>query len=235
MGTKVKIASIDPNDPDFNKERDAIDIDMEVQRFDENFSGLELPEEVNQKVIGYLEKIIRKSYEYKQYINYLKTELDITSCALIPTLNITDLDISLEFHHYPITLYDIVETIVHKYFATKKETEKVAMFDVMEEVMKEHYAGDIGLVPLSTTMHEMAHSGAIKIPFSSVYGNVDKFVAKYGKYMRPELREKVTNAKLIDNKMAEEFNKKLEKNVMHYNIEYHDRKKEGSEDDGSKK
>ena len=229
MATKVKISSIDPNDPDFQKEHDAVDVDMDVQRFDENFSGLELPEEINQKVISYLEKIIRKSYEYKQYIGYLKSELDITTCALIPTLDISELDISLEFHHYPITLYDIVETLIHKYFATRKNNEKISMFDVMEEAMKEHYAGDIGLVPLSATMHEMAHSGAIKIPFTSVYGNVDKFVAKYGQYMRPELKDKVTNAKLIDNKIAEEFNKKLEKNVMHYNIEYHDRKTEENE------
>ena len=192
-------------------------------------------EQFNQKVINYLEKIIRKSYEYKQYISYLKSELDITKCALIPTLDISELDISLEFHHYPITLYDIVETILHKYFVKKKENEKISMFDVMQEVMEEHYLGDIGLVPLSATMHEMAHSGSIKIPFSSVYGNVDKFVAKYGQYMRPELREKVTNSKLIDNKMAEEYNKKLEKNVMHYNIEYHDGKKEGTEENGGSK
>ncbi len=229
MGTKVKIASIDPDDPNFDKEHDAIEVDMNVQKFDENFSGLELPEEVNQKVIAYIEKILRKSYEYKQYIAYLKSELDITKCALIPTLDVKDLDISLEFHHYPITLYDIVDTMINKYFATKKDTEKVSMFDVMEDVMREHYAGNIGLVPLSTTMHEMAHSGSIKIPFSSVYGNVDQFVAKYGQYMRPELREKVKNAKLISNKTAEEFNKKLEKNVMHYNIEYHNRK-EGNTD-----
>ena len=60
--------------------------------------------------------------------------------------------------------------------------------------------------------------------------------AKYGQYLRPELKDKITNAKLIDTEIAAEFNKKLEKNIMHYDITYNDRKKEGNtnESNGSK-
>lgn len=223
MGTKIKLASIDPNDPNFNKEHDSIEIDMEVQRFDEDFSGIELPEEVNQKLINYLEKLIRKSYEYKQYITYLKDELDITKCALVPSLNIKDVNISLEFHHYPITLYDIVDTMLRKSIMTKKNPEdKVNLFEVMSDVMEEHYSGNIGLVPLSKTMHEMAHNGSVKIPMSSVYGNVTKFINKYRSYMTPELLDKTQSALLVTAEDAKNFNNKLEKTVIHYNVEYND-------------
>ena len=217
---KTITAMLDPDDPNLLKETDAVPVNLEVQEFDVDSCGIESIEDVDDKLIGYLEKLIRKSYEYKQYIGYLKSELDITSCALIPTLDIKDLGISLEFHHYPFTLYDIVNIIVKKYLDEKDEDNTVSMFNVMETVMKEHYDGNIGLVPLSKSMHEMAHNGSVKIPISAVYGNYGKFINKYREYIDPDLMTKITLSMSIDDEEAKEFNTKINKNILHYNINY---------------
>lgn len=218
MGKKTLLA--DPNDPEFIKESAVIDVSLEVQEFESTSGGIELPEEVNQKVIAYLEKLIRKSYEYKQYITYLKSELDITKCAITPSLDIKEYGIGLEFHHYPLTLYDIADTILRKYLYTKKENDTVSLFNVMEEVMKEHYLGDVGLVPLTKTAHEMAHNGSLKIPISAVNGKYENFMNKYYKYLTPEMIEKIQNATLITDDIAKEFNNKLEKNILNYEVKY---------------
>lgn len=221
MATKTKLDALDPNDPNLAKEDGGIDVGMVVQGFDEDFSGIEAVEEVNAKLIAYMEKIIRKSYEYKTYITYLKQELDITRCAITPGLNQKDMDFGLEFHHYPITLYDAVDTLTRYAYARKDAGGNLSMFDVMKLVMQEHYAGNIGLVPLSTTAHEMAHSGAIRIPNTAIYGNYQKFIAKYKEYMSPELIDKCETAMLITPEMAEEQNsQKLGKNTLNYTVEY---------------
>lgn len=223
---KTITAMLDPDDPNLKKETDAVPVSLSVQEFDSDYSGIESIEDINDKLINYLEKIIRKSYEYKQYVGYLKSELDITSCALIPTLNIKDLGISLEFHHYPFTLYDIVNIITKKYLNLKKDDEKVSMFDIMQMVMKEHYDGNIGLVPLSKSMHEMAHNNSVKIPITAVYGNFGKFINKYREYIDPDLMSKVTLNMAITNEEAKEFNTKIDKNVLHYDVKYNKKDEE---------
>jgi len=227
MATKVKIDAIDPNDPEFRKETGVVETNLEVQEFDTDFNGIESPEDVNDKLINYFEKIIRKSYEYKQYIGYLKNELDITQCAITPSLDIKEFDISLEFHHYPITLYEIVDTLLREELYTIPSTQNtVNMFEVMEKVMAEHYRGNIGLVPLTKTHHEMAHNGSIKIPVDSINGNFTKFVQDHKKYMSPELLDKIETAMSITREEADEFNKKLEKNILNYKVKYNKMPKE---------
>ena len=220
MTKTARMDSLDPNDPNLEKDDGGVSVAMAVQGFDEDFSGIEALEEVNAKTIAYMEKIIRKSYEYKSYINYLKQELDITRCAITPGLNQKDLSFGLEFHHYPITLYDAVDTLTRYEFA-HKGAGNLSMFDVMKTVMKEHYEGNIGLVPLSTTAHEMAHSGAIRIPASAIHGNYGKFIEKYHDYMTPELIDKCETAALITDELAEEQNSgKLGKSTLNYSVEY---------------
>jgi hypothetical protein len=202
-------------------ENDHISVDMDVTEFDSGMCGIESTDEISKKLIGYIERMVRGSYEYKQYINYLRTELDINSCSLLKGINAKDLGVSLEMHHYPLTLFEIVQVILTKDIMSKPLNGSVSMFDVMQEVMREHYAGDIGLVPLTTTMHEMAHAGSVKIPYSKVYGNIDGFVLKYSQWMPDDIKEKVTNAKAIFDEDAKDANAdKLKKGILDYNIKY---------------
>src|SRR5574344_117456 len=224
--TKVKTSAIDPDDPLLPKENSAIDVDLDVQEFDGDINDIECREYADNKVISYMEKEIRNSYEYKQYINYLKTELDITKCALIKNIDIKNMKVSLEFHHHPITLYDIVDIIISYKLAHMPNNEtKVSMFDVMELVMKEHYAGNVGLVPLTKTVHEMYHNNAVKIPIDLVYGNYQEFIAKYKDYISPELMDKITSAESITSDNIDNYNSdKINKTVIHYNTTYNKKK-----------
>ena len=94
----------------------------------------------------------------------MKTELDLTKCALLPGIDCSEGAASLEFHHYPMNLYEITETIGNQMLETLAEDEKLSCFDIAERVMEEHYRGNIGLIPLTKTLHDMAHNKSIIIP-----------------------------------------------------------------------
>ena len=138
-----------------------------------------------QRYIKKIEKDIRKSDEYSKYIGYLNNEIGIDRCSIKG--NIKGSDATLEFHHYPFTLYDIVEIVMNKYII---ENKKFTTFTITEEIMKLHYDNKIGLVKLSKTMHELVHSGEIFIPLDSIFGNVNEFINDYYNYIFPDLIEK---------------------------------------------
>jgi hypothetical protein len=197
-------------------------VDITVEAFDSQTSYLELPEELDEKVVSYIEREIRHSYEYKNYITYLKTELNLTSCSLMPGLDSIILPVSLEFHHFPLTLFEIVQIVGLSMIDNLKEGEKVSCFDIAEQVMKEHYQGNIGLVPLSVTMHEMAHNKSIVIPLNKVNGNYKKFLTTYDKYISDDIKNKIKEEEIDTiSEEAKKYNAtKLEKNIINYNITY---------------
>jgi hypothetical protein len=227
--------ALDPNDPDLKKETDHIAVDIDVTEFDPTVQYFDNTQPLDKKTIKYLETCVRSSYEYRSYIEYLKSDLDITKIALMPQIDIKDIKVSLEFHHYPLTLYEIADIITNEMLKKAGPNGKISLFDVMEEITKEHYEGLVGLVPLTSTLHEMAHSQSLVIPFDCVYGNVDKFYIQHKDYMVPEYADKIITAKGVTEAMATTNNfDKLKRNTTDYKITYHDRKdveEDDSEDD----
>lgn len=148
--------------------------------FDCNCDG-----KVIRKFIKKVESSIRKSIEYTKYLGYLNNELGIHQDSV--KAGITDNNATLEYHHYPFTLYDIVEIVVNKKIMNK---EQFNSFSITKEVLQLHYDNKIGLVKLSKTMHELVHSGELYIPMDSVFGNVNEFINDYYDYIFPELIEK---------------------------------------------
>lgn len=153
-----------------------VDIDTDKQRI---------------KFIKRIEGIIRSSMEYRDYVAYCKENLDMNSCAFLSNVcqEKGRKRISIELHHEPFTLMDIVWTVVNKY-----EAEGLPYNDLIisDEVLEMHYANIVGLIPLSKTMHQMVHnSNKIKIPLYLVYGQYSEFVEKYGQYMEPDLLDKL--------------------------------------------
>ena len=58
--------------------------------------------------------MIRTSLEYKTYIELLRTNiLELNRDSIMS--NITTADTSMEFHHYPFSLYEIVETCMSQH------------------------------------------------------------------------------------------------------------------------
>ena len=201
---------------------ESTNFDISVDEYSMSQAELELPEDLTEKVINYIEREERSSYEYKKYINYLKNELDLTKCSLLPNLDCSTGAASLEFHHYPMNLYEITETVGKKMLDNLTEGETVSCFDIAEKVMEEHYLGNIGLVPLTKTLHDMAHNRSIIIPISKVNGNYKRFLQKYNSYIDEDIKDRIKEAELTsDEDDAKLYNsRKLEKNISKYNIEY---------------
>lgn len=216
-----------PQDPEKITE---YDIDISV--YDIDTASLEFEEDLTEKVVSYIEKEIRGSYEYRKYTQYLKNELDLTKCSLLPGIDCSNGAASLEFHHYPMNLFEITETVGRQMLNSLSEDEKLSCFEIAERVMEEHYRGNIGLIPLTKTLHDMAHNRSIIIPISKVNGNYKKFIKKYNSYIPEDIKDRIKDAEI--NSETDEsllYNQsKLEKNISNFNITYYSDKEEDNEE-----
>lgn len=144
------------------------------------------------KFIKKIESVVRKSMEYRDYIKFLKEEVNMNNCAFLRNLDRKTLyGIRIEIHHAPFTLYDITDIILNY---MKKNDMKINERTVAEEVLKCHYQGLVGLIPLSLTVHELVHSGEIFIPVNKVYGNVQGFIDKYKDGLTDSYKELIETA-----------------------------------------
>lgn len=224
--------SINMNELPKNNDQ-VVDIDMSVGDFTPDGCRYESVDDLTEKAILNLERtMIRSSYEYKNYINYLKNELDLTTCELMPGIDTKTDPVSLEFHHYPFTLFDITQTVARE-LIQNGNGDPVSGFDIAEQVMKEHYENNIGLIPLTTTLHSMAHSGAIQIPLKYINGNFNNFYNKYKEFMTPELIEKYQDnlVSSTSENIKENNDEKLAKKILFFNIDYSDANNSEDEDD----
>ena len=140
------------------------------------------------KFIKKCEAIIRGSEEYRSWREYLKEYKDMTKCAFLPNLPIGNRrrKISIELHHEPFTLYDLVSIIMDKNI---KEGEQLNYFLIAEEVMKLHYTDKVGYIPLSKTVHKLEQLGRIFIPLQIVDGKFVDFVKEYEAFIPDHMME----------------------------------------------
>lgn len=136
------------------------------------------------------EKAIRTSMEYKDYIAFLKDYCDMNRCAFFQKINTKESRrIHLEIHHEPFTLYDYCEAVLDRFIAEGKEINALLIAD---EVMELHYQNNVGLIPLSKTMHQAYHNNEkFIIPLTMVYGEYKSFLDKYDDYMSDDLSERL--------------------------------------------
>ena len=144
------------------------------------------------KIVKRMERIIRGSTEYKDYIAFLRENVGMDACAFFNNINKdTSKSLRIEIHHVPFTLFDITKIIVNKYMEEGLPLNELLM---AEEVMKEHYSNMVGLIPLSKTLHLMVHgenAEKVVIPAYMIFGNYKKFIEEYGDYMNDEDFKKI--------------------------------------------
>jgi len=143
------------------------------------------PKEIK-SFIKNIERQIRTSKEYKTYIGHLNNEIGIHSCAIYGNLTDDIEGLTLEYHHYPFTLYDITEIVVNKKIMND---EKFTTLDIIDEVLKLHEKNRVGLVKLCKTAHELVHAGAVFVKIESIFGDVQSFVQEYINYFPDEIVE----------------------------------------------
>lgn len=157
--------------------------------FKESFYFIDMVDEsAVKKFVKSTERLIRTSREYNDYIKVIREthdELNVDSLMV----NVTSDDASLEFHHYPFTLYELVHNEMKKKFLNK---EPFTSFNIARDIMKLHYENLIGIVPLTTTMHELAHDGSIFISESQIFGNFKEYISLYEPYIDVETKNKLS-------------------------------------------
>lgn len=159
------------------------------------------------KYLQDIERIIRSSMEYREFINYLREYMDMNKCSFFENVsNINSYKIKIHIHHHPLTLYDIVVIVYNKrsFFEESLEAEMVA-----KEAMYIHYFMMVGLIPLSETVHDLVHDQLIFIPLDKVMGNWEEFLDIYSDFIPTETLEKIERYKRNTLSFSEEENRKL--------------------------
>lgn len=143
-------------------------------------------DQATKRFIKNTEKTIRTSNDYKAYISQIKNVFILTKDNILS--NITDSEASIELHHYPFSLYDIVDAVMATHILDDKE---FTSFSLADEIMDLHFNHKIGLVPLSITTHELAHDGEIFLRKDQIFGQYEEFAKMYDKGIDVDLKEKL--------------------------------------------
>lgn len=172
------------------------------------------------KIIKRIERQIRASIEYRDYIKFLKDYVNMNACAFFKNISNDGAEnkkIKIEVHHEPFTLRDYVEVVLNKYIDLGMPLNELYISD---EVMQIHYENRVGLIPLSKTMHQVIHkSNKIKIPLYMVYGDYMGFMRGYEEYLTDEMIEKLERKANETNAIKEDSFEPLEKQYTYLEID----------------
>ena len=137
--------------------------------FQESFMTTDLfTAEDNNRFIKKVEALVRSSPEYKAYISYLRNDLKMNRCSFMPNLLIDEGEISLEMHHCPLTLFDIVDVIINHRLANNQA---ITTLTIADEVMRMHFENNVGIIPVSVSIHKLIHAGSILVHPAMIHGN----------------------------------------------------------------
>lgn len=188
----------------------------EVPVFDFEIYNLSEDKEYKQYIKD-IEKEIRRSFEYRAFIKYLRENMDMNKCSFLKGVdNEESFDIKIEIHHSPLTLYDIIE-IVYRKRCAYHEPLNVQM--VAKECMILHYRLIIGLIPLSETVHELVHNGRIFIPIDRVLGRYNIFLDYYHPFCDPEQLETISRIEKYTTENSNIMNTTIiDQNRVSYNV-----------------
>ena len=146
-------------------------------------------EQERTKFIKRLERLCRGSMEYRQYVKYLRENMDMNRCEVLQGLvSSKEKQYSIEIHHEPLTLFSIVDIVLAKYEDLGR---CIDPFAIANDVMCLHYEGKVGLIPLSKTMHELVHAGQVFIPLTHIYQyeGLVQFVDEYEQWINPNIQD----------------------------------------------
>lgn len=157
---------------------------LKAEKYD--FDFIADPDELV-KTIKKVEKYVRNSYEYKEYVKYIRDSLNLNACFFFNNAKLMPHSkFHVEIHHGPFSLFDITGVIFKKHML-KYGASKIDFFKIANEVLKCHFDLIVGLVPLSTTAHELVHDGSLFIPLDYYFGDYQEFITKYKKWIPTEL------------------------------------------------
>ena len=151
--------------------------------YDKQDYDLEVPKEFNRYILD-IKADVRKSIEYSRMMNFLKNNLDMNRCSFLANIAGGNRSkIKIEIHHDPFTIEDIIRIV---YAKRASYLEPLDVEQVAKEVGYLHYRLMVGLIPLSTTVHELVGNNYLFVPTTHVMGNYKEFVERYRDFIDPE-------------------------------------------------
>lgn len=186
-----------------NLEFDNLKIKSNRSIYCESFYFIDVFDEVNlKKFIKSVERTVRSSREYKKYIENLRTNVHALNYDTVMS-NISNTDTALEFHHYPLSLYEISEILILDHLANK---DNITSFSIAKEIMECHFKNKIGLVSLTKTNHELAHDGAIFLHKNQIFGKYEEFINEHPGGISMDIRNKINRLnEMSDANVATDF------------------------------
>lgn len=170
------------------------------------------------KYITDIERKVRSSLEMKDFTKFCKKYLDMTQCSFFTGIDSSKGGgkVSIELHHEPFTLYDLVNIVLSR---REEENLSISELSVAEEVTKLHYDGLVGLIPVSLTVHKLIHKGELVVPLQLVYGKFLKFVHDYEEYISDDLIEDLQEKIELSRQFKPEDWSLLEKRFLYVDAE----------------
>ena len=190
------------------------------------YEGLKLldNEKNKEKFIKSIERIIRTSLEYRGYIKYLKTEALLTHCVVMNKLpDEVASSLSIEMHHCPLTLYDLVDIVLQRYLLLEKPFTRIS---IANEVMDAHYMNQIGIVPMTVTLHQMIHNNCNLVNKNDIFGNYKAFAENYELYLTEDHRSKIEKVETL----SDTFIASTRKNYLEVNPELYIERDDSDDD-----
>ena len=138
--------------------------------------------DVYRQFLKNVEMRVRKSETYKNYKSFLMG-LGFDHCQIHGYINSTMA--TIEMHHCIFTLFDIAMLITEHLLNT---VGYVSTFDVVQLIKEEHKAGNVALVMLSKTPHQVYHADkSFFIHPDMCVGNWPNLIKKYNKGLTQDL------------------------------------------------
>ena len=169
-----------------------------------------------ENIVKHAEALCRASMEYADYISYLRANVGMDACAFFNNISkANNKKIRIEVHHAPLTLYDITKLVLDR---TIRTGEEVNCMLIAEEVTRIHYMNQVGLIPLSKTLHEVVHnSDKLVIPMYMVYGDFRSFLEhfseelemKENKHIKDKIEKMIENTRALNDKSFDVLKEKF--------------------------
>lgn len=166
------------------------------------FSGF-YDDKVFDRFVKSVEKMVRSDRSYLNYVGKIKETEDNLAKDVVLN-NLKSSDATIEMHHHPFTLYDIVSIVALHNF---NNNIPFTSFSLAKEVLALHYANMVGLAPMSITTHELAHITLenkskrkyISLTKKNIFGKYQEFAEKYKDGMTIDTRHKLAEFEEISN------------------------------------
>ena len=148
-----------------------------------------------------IESYCRCSMEYSDLIAYLRKYVNMDECTFLTNFKAGKRKGMIEIHHSPFTLFSLVDIVMRKH---EDLIGSIDEFDVCEEVMRLHYSGLVGLIPLSITCHQLVHDDRLQVPLWCVYGRFVEFTKQYYEWIPDETLASLSEQAKLSKKFKED-------------------------------